>query len=128
MIFLFFLFFLRFLVNIIYKLLFRITAVNSALSNQYIYDTSQDITTIGSLSAGQSDFGSVQFTVPNGYKTTGICSVNKGHPGLGYGFYIYAGLSKNLTGEITIYYSYGAVASVPANATDFTITLEYVKI
>lgn len=104
-----------------------IQELNNSVANQIKWVKVPTIT-IGALSAGQSGYGSYSATIPSGYKATGICTVNKAHPGGGHAFYVIAAVSDGLTGTFTEYYTYGAVGTVDAARSDFNILIECVKV
>lgn len=76
---------------------------------------------IGAHNAFESGYDSYTINIPSGYKTTGICSVLKGHPAYGEGFYIIATAAAGYTVTLTDYFTYGTVTTVPDNRSDFTI-------
>lgn len=81
------------------------------------------IASSGTLAAGANGYGSYAYTVPAGYKTTGIITVVKGHPGTCYAA-ITSGGSYGLTGAQTGYYTYYNPKAVDASYTDFVVNIE----
>ena len=81
------------------------------------------------MSAGDHGYVSVPYTVPSGYKTTGVFGLSVGHPGAGgnAGFQISGSIGTGLTGEQTAYVSYIAqYGSLSASNSDFALYIHCV--
>lgn len=84
--------------------------------------------TLGALTSGQSGYGTFTVDIPSGYKTTGFVNVKKLHSGVGHAYNVMAAIGGNKTGQATGDYSYQSVGSVAANASDFLVLVECVKV
>ncbi len=77
----------------------------------------------GTLAAGANGYGSFTVSVPTNYKTTGIVTVKKNHPGTCYAV-INTSLNQNATGTVTGYYTYYNPKAITYAETDFDILVE----
>lgn len=71
----------------------------------------------------------VSFTVPTGFKTSGIYSLSLGHPGQAStsGFSVIGSLWKGATGTNTAYISYSVpYGNLPDSASDFALYIHCV--
>lgn len=91
----------------------------NSLAEDLIKIVSVPVTDLGALSAGASGYKTYDITIPDGYISTGISCIFKGHPGAGAGFNIQPNFPRGRTGTITEYYTYQAITSVPVNYSDF---------
>ena len=91
----------------------------NSLAEDLIKIVSVPVTDLGALSAGASGYKTYDITIPDGYISTGISCIFKGHPGAGAGFNIQPNFPTGRTGTITEYYTYQAITSVPVNYSDF---------
>lgn len=83
----------------------------------------------GAISAGAHGYISVPYTVPSGYKTTGLFGLSIGHPGAAgnAGFQVSGSLGTGLTGEQTAYVSYIApYGALSASNSDFAMYIHCV--
>lgn len=83
---------------------------------------------LGALVSGTSGYVQIDTSVPTGYRTTGIWSISKPHPGtsasLIFGMYCPRGLS----GNITLYLTYYTASAVSATNSDYQLTLMCEKV
>ena len=80
----------------------------------------------GTLSAGQSGYFELNFTVPTGYKTTGITGVLLNHPGSAY-FQLNVSSERGATGTRTWYVTYYNPTQIDYADSDFIINILCIK-
>ena len=81
---------------------------------------------MGNLSANDHGYLPVSFTVPDGYKTTGLYSVVLGHPGNANVIGVSASFQRGATGAGTAYLNYYAHSAVSQVNSDFTLYIDCV--
>lgn len=97
------------------------------LAKTLLVSVTSNVVDLGALSAGTSGIGQYTFTVPDGYKTTGITQLFKHHPAGGSGYSVIAAVAADRTGTITENFTYMAVTSVPNGSADFKITVQCIR-
>ena len=113
--------------NFLSNITSSISSLNSSLTNscKIVYVSGN----AGAISAGAHGYISVPYTVPSGYKTTGLFGLSIGHPGAAgnAGFQVSGSLGTGLTGEQTAYVSYIAqYGSLSASNSDFALYIHCV--
>lgn len=84
---------------------------------------------VGAQSAGAHGYVSVSFTVPSGFKTSGIYSLSVGHPGQAStaGFSVIGSVARGVTGTNTAYVSYSVpYGNLSDSASDFGLYIHCV--
>lgn len=85
------------------------------------------VSDLGALTAGSYGYKTVNITIPDGYVTTGITNIIKGHPAAGAGFNIIMNGDPGRKGTVTEGYTYQSLANISETYTDFKILLLCVK-
>jgi hypothetical protein len=97
------------------------------LAKTLLVSVTSNVVDLGALSAGTSGIGQYTFTVPDGYKTTGITQLFKHHPAGGSGYSVIAAVAADRTGTITENFTYMAVTSVPNGSADFKVIVQCIR-
>ncbi len=82
---------------------------------------------LGALAAGAAGFSTISVTIPSGYITTGICTVNKKHIAGAAGLTIHGNVMSGLSGTATVYPSYYTPGTVSSGNADYSLHILCIK-